>query len=90
MNRLAVIDKKGGSQPMLSHDKRYLIVFNGTIYNFKEIKKFLEKKIKFKTNSDTEVLVNSYSYWGNKSFNHFDGMWATSIFDFKKRRSPHR
>ncbi len=86
MNRLAVIDKRGGNQPMLSHDKRYLIVFNGTIYNFKEIKKFLEKKIKFKTNSDTEVLVNSYSYWGNKSFNYFDGMWATSIFDFKKRK----
>ncbi len=86
MNRLAVIDKKGGNQPMFSHDKRFLIVFNGTIYNFKEIKKFLGKKIKFKTQSDTEVLINSYSYWGNKSFNYFDGMWAVSIFDFKKKK----
>ena len=86
MNRLAVIDKKSGYQPMFSHDKRFLLVFNGTIYNFKEIKKFLEKKISFKTQSDTEVLINSYSYWGNKSFNYFDGMWAASIFDFKKKR----
>lgn len=44
MNRLSVIDKAGGNQPMLSHDKRFLLVFNGTIYNFKELRKFLEKK----------------------------------------------
>ena len=85
MNRLSVIDKAGGNQPMLSHDKRFLLVFNGTIYNFKELRKFLEKKIKFKTQSDTEVLINSYSYWKEKSFNYFDGMWAVSIFDFKKK-----
>lgn len=61
MNRLAVIDKKNGNQPMISYDKKILTVFNGAIYNFKEIKKFLEKKsINFKTNSDTEVLVNSF------------------------------
>ena len=85
MNRLSVIDKTGGNQPMLSHDKRFLLVFNGTIYNFKELRKFLQKKIKFKTQSDTEVLVNSYSYWKEKSFNYFDGMWAVSIFDFKNK-----
>ena len=85
MNRLSVIDKAGGNQPMLSHDKRFLLVFNGTIYNFKELRKFLEKKIKFKTQSDTEVLINSYSYWKEKSFNYFDGMWAVSIFDFKNK-----
>ena len=45
MNRLAVIDKKSGYQPMFSHDKRFLLVFNGTIYNFKEIKKFLESRL---------------------------------------------
>ena len=44
MNRLAVIDRKNGSQPMFSNSKRYLTVFNGAIYNFKEIKNFLEKK----------------------------------------------
>lgn len=87
MNRLSVIDKKNGSQPMFSHDKRYVIIFNGAIYNFNEIKKFLsKKKISFNTNSDTEVLINAYSYWGNKSFNYFDGMWAVGIYDFKLKK----
>ena len=85
MNRLAVIDKKKGNQPMFSHDKRYLSIFNGTIYNFLELKKFLIKKISFNTNSDTEVLINSFSYWGKKCFNYFDGMWAVAIYDFKKK-----
>ena len=83
MNRLAVIDKKKGNQPMFSHDGRHLLIFNGVIYNFLEIKKYLEKKINFKTNSDTEVLVNSFNYWGKKCFNYFDGMWAAAIYDFK-------
>jgi asparagine synthase (glutamine-hydrolysing) len=87
MNRLSVIDKKYGTQPMFSYDKRYIIVFNGTIYNFNELKKFLsKKKINFNTNSDTEVLINAYSYWGNKCFNYFDGMWAVGIYDFKIKK----
>ncbi len=86
MNRLAVIDKKNGSQPMFSNSKRYLTVFNGAIYNFKEIRNFLKRKnFNFKTNSDTEVLVNSYEYWKDKCFNYLDGMWATAIYDFKKK-----
>ena len=88
MNRLSVIDKKNGKQPMLSYDKRYLGVFNGTIYNFNQIKNFLlKKKIIFKTNSDTEVLMNAFSYWGKKSLNYFDGMWALGIFDFKTKKT---
>jgi asparagine synthase (glutamine-hydrolysing) len=87
MNRLSVIDRIKGTQPMYSHDGRHVIVFNGTIYNFNEIKKFLiTKKINFKTNSDTEVLINAYNYWGKKSFNYFDGMWALAIYDFKKKK----
>ena len=84
MNRLAVIDKRFGNQPMLSHDKKIQTIFNGTIYNFKDIKKYLEKKsIFFKTNSDTELLVNAYSYWGNKCFNYLDGMWAAAFYNLK-------
>ena len=85
MNRLSVIDKKKGNQPMFSHDKRHVIVFNGAIYNFKDLKKHLENKITFYTNSDTEVLINSYNYWGKKCFNYFDGMWAVAIYDFKTK-----
>jgi len=84
-NRLSVIDIKHGHQPMPSANKNFLVSFNGTIYNFKEIKNYLiEKKIKFKTNSDTEVIANAYQHWGIKAFNYFDGMWAISVYDIKK------
>jgi len=84
--RLSIIDLKNGNQPIIDISKRYYLVFNGEIYNFLEIKEFLKtKKIKFITNSDTEVLVNSFNYWGKKCFNYFDGMWAVAIYDFKKK-----
>ena len=85
MNRLAVIDKKNGNQPMFSHDGRHLLIFNGAIYNFLELRRYLEKKIHFKTDSDTEVLINSFNYWGKKCFAYFDGMWAVAVYDFKKK-----
>jgi len=85
-NRLSVIDKEKGVQPMRSDDGRFTIVFNGCIYNFFEIKNYLkEKKIKFKTNSDTEVFLKSFIYFGEKTFNYLDGMWSVAIYDsFKK------
>ncbi len=84
-NRLAVVDKAGGQQPMLSDDGNYVITYNGCIFNFNEIRKFLEKKkINFKTNSDTEVLIEAFAYFGHKCFNYFDGMWACAIYDKKK------
>ena len=67
MNRLAVIDIKQGNQPIFSENKEIIGFFNGCIFNFKEIKKYLvTKKINFKTNSDTEVLVNSF-HFGEKN-----------------------
>lgn len=87
MNRLAVIDKKNGLQPMFSNSKRYIIVFNGAIYNFNEIKNYLiKKKFTFTTNSDTEVFINSYEYWKDQCFNYLDGMWAAAIYDLKKKK----
>jgi len=84
-NRLEVIDKVGGKQPMFSQDRKHIVVFNGAIYNFIEIREYLKKKgISFSTNSDTEVVANSYMHWGKKMFNYFDGMWAISIYDEKK------
>jgi asparagine synthase (glutamine-hydrolysing) len=85
MNRLAVIDKKKGTQPMYSWDNKIIGVFNGTIFNFIEIKNYLIKKnVEFKTNCDTEVLINSFSFWGEKCFNYFDGMWAAALYNFKE------
>ena len=85
-NRLSVIDKKNGGQPMHSQSKRYVTVFNGCIYNFLEIKEFLRsKKINFKTNCDTEVVANAFEYFGDRAFNYFDGMWAIAIYDQEKK-----
>jgi len=85
-NRLSVIDKENGKQPMFSSNKRFITVFNGCIYNFLEIKKYLKSKnINFLTNSDTEVVVNAYMYFGDKTFNYFDGMWAIAIYDSEKK-----
>ena len=81
-NRLAVIDKENGNQPIESADGRYVVVFNGCIYNFLEIKKYLLKKeITFKSNSDTEVVANAFMHFQEKSFNYFDGMWSIAIYD---------
>tara|TARA_B100000579_G_scaffold436220_1_gene461550 strand:- start:688 stop:2523 length:1836 start_codon:yes stop_codon:yes gene_type:complete len=86
-NRLAVIDKVNGKQPMFSQDGRYVLVFNGCIYNFREIKSYLTNKgISFKTECDTEVVVNSFMYFGKKSFNYFDGMWSLAIYDLKEKK----
>ena len=85
-NRLSVIDKQNGKQPMFSSNKRFITIFNGCIYNFLEIKKYLKsKKINFSTNSDTEVVANAYMYFGEKTFNYFDGMWAIAIYDSEKK-----
>ena len=62
---------------MHSYDNRYLIIYNGEVYNFKNIRnKLMDQGIKFNTNCDTEVVLNSYAYWGEKCVNFFDGMFA--------------
>lgn len=86
-NRLSVIDKKNGKQPMFSSDKRFVVVFNGCIYNFLEIQKYLRRKnINFLTNSDTEVLANAFMFFGDKAFNYFDGMWSVAIYDNEQKQ----
>lgn len=83
-SRLSIIDlDKRANQPYKTQNN--ILIFNGEIYNYLEIKKFLKKKkIKFSTESDTEVLLKAYEYWGEKCVDHFDGMWAFCIFDYKK------
>lgn len=85
-SRLSIIDLKDRSnQPMTFNG--YTIIFNGEIYNYKEIKNDLIKKgYKFKTNSDTEVLLKSYVEYGEECVHHFIGMWAIAIWDNKKKQ----
>ena len=64
----------------------YQVVFNGEIYNFLEIKKKLKNKFKFTTQSDTEVLLKSYIFYGDKCVEHFNGMWAFAIWDPNKKK----
>lgn len=86
--RLSIIDlSKAGNQPMISNDDRYVIVFNGEIYNYIEIRKELRLKGYIcRTNSDTEVLLTAYMEWGEECLNRFNGMWAFVIFDRIKKK----
>lgn len=80
--RLAIIDLGGGTQPMLSHDGRYVIAFNGEIYNFQELtQKLAAKGHTFATRSDTEVILEAYRAWGRDCLQYFRGMFAFALYD---------
>ena len=81
--RLAIIDPgDGGRQPMVSADGRHVIVYNGEIYNFLELRSELEEKGKrFLTESDTEVILAAWQHWGEGMLARFNGMWAFAIHD---------
>ena len=81
--RLAILDlSPSGAQPMTDMSKKLTVVFNGEIYNYLELRKELEAKgRRFRTDSDTEVLLQSYDEWGEECLNKFNGMWAFSIYD---------
>jgi len=87
INRLAILDITNGKQPMFSNNKKISLVFNGEIFNYLEIRKELEKKgIKFFTkNSDTEVILKAYEYYGLDCFDKFNGMFAIAIIDENKK-----
>ena len=84
--RLAIIDlTDAAAQPMFLDD-RYCMVFNGEIYNYLEIKEFLiDQGLIFTTNSDAEVLLKAYHFWGTACLEQLDGMWAFCIFDRQKQ-----
>ncbi len=81
--RLSIIDLNTGNQPIYNEKKDIVIVFNGEIYNFKELKKEL-KNHKFVTSTDTEVLVHGYEEWGFELTKKLRGMFAFAIWDKKK------
>lgn len=85
--RLKIIDlSEHGAQPMRSNDNRYILSFNGEIYNFQEIKKLLiGKGYTFKSKTDSEVVVNAYQEWGLKCLDLFNGMFAFIIWDKQKK-----
>ena len=85
--RTAIFDiSQAGTQPMSYSDERYWITFNGEIYNFIELRKELQSiGHKFKSDSDTEVILSAYSQWGEQCQFKFNGDWALAIWDNKEK-----
>lgn len=83
--RLAIIDlSKDGHQPMFSYDRKLSIIFNGEIYNYKEVKAEIQNNfptIPFHTNTDTEVILNAYKAWGDSFISKLNGMFAFAIYN---------
>ena len=85
-NRLSIIDLTNASnQPFIDISERYIIVFNGEIYNYLELKEELNTFYSFKTTSDTEVLLAAYIKWGASCLSKFNGMFSFAIWDKKEQ-----
>ena len=86
--RLAIIDlSPAGHQPMQDVTRRYTIVFNGTIYNYPELREILVAKgYRFNSHSDTEVIINAYACWGDACVERLHGMFAFAIWDSRARK----
>jgi asparagine synthase (glutamine-hydrolysing) len=85
--RLSIIDLAGGHQPMSDKEETVSVIFNGEIYNFKELRAELEGRgHRFQTRSDTEVIVHGYKEWGTNLFDRLNGMFGLAIWDVRNRR----
>ena len=86
MRRLSIIDLAGGTQPIHNEDKTKWIVFNGEIYNYRELRKGLDKRgHRFYTNSDTEAIIQLYDEYGAESLKYLRGMFAFAIWDTEEK-----
>lgn len=85
--RLSIIElSTAGHQPFTSEDNRFVMVFNGEIFNYIELRDELKKEgVQFQTKTDTEVLLKSYIHWGEACQHKFNGMWAFAIYDKQNR-----
>ena len=86
MRRLSIIDLSSGHQPIFNEDNTIGCIFNGEIYNFRELRKdLIARGHRFKTDSDTEVIVHSYEEFGENCLHKFNGMFAIAIWDSKNQ-----
>ena len=81
--RLSILDlSAAGHQPMFSHDERYVLIFNGEIFNYLELREELKGKgHHFRTGTDTEVVLAAWQEWGEAMLHRFNGMWAIALYD---------
>ena len=86
MRRLSIIDLAGGQQPIWNEDRTICIVYNGELYNFLDLRPELEARgHRFRTRSDTEVVLHAYEQWGPDCLHRFNGMFAFAIWDGRRR-----
>ena len=87
MRRLSIIDLQTGDQPVFSEDRSVVVMMNGELYNYREVRADLEKKgHTFTTKSDTEILPHLYEEYGEELVDHLNGMYAFSLWDTRKRK----
>ncbi len=84
--RLAIIDVVGGKQPMVSASGRWVLIFNGEIYNFQDLKSGDLIDYPYKTRSDSEVILAALEFWGEGALNRLEGMFAIAAWDTVERR----
>jgi asparagine synthase (glutamine-hydrolysing) len=85
--RLSIIDLASGQQPMANEDDTLFIVFNGEIFNYVELREqLLALGHRFRTKSDTEVVVHAFESWGEQAFERFNGQFAIALWDAPKKR----
>jgi asparagine synthase (glutamine-hydrolysing) len=86
MRRLSIIDLSTGHQPIHNEDRTVWVVFNGEIYNYRELRLILEAEgHQFSTASDTETIVHGYETWGEQVFSRLRGMFAIALWDVRTR-----
>jgi len=87
MVRLAIIDPEHGHQPLIDNRRKTILVFNGEIYNYLELRDELTGcGYSFRTKTDTEVILHGYAEWGNNVFEKLNGMYAIAILDLEKEK----
>ena len=86
MRRLSIIDLAGGHQPIQNEDGSVWVVFNGEIYNYRELRaELIDRGHVFSTDTDTETIVHAYETWGDDAFSHLRGMFGIALWDRRQR-----
>jgi asparagine synthase (glutamine-hydrolysing) len=85
--RLAIVDTAGGAQPLCNEDGTVWVTFNGEIFNYVELGEELRRRgHRFRTASDTEVIVHAWEEWGTECFSRFNGQWALALWDRRAKQ----